>query len=162
MATVDVADDGDIKHSVFPVGNVVETNEWICEDYVCIQLTLGGARRRRPSITSQSPSTKHTSVLRIWRGHIHEQPNMACSGVSKHGFCADAGLDLQRTECGWVVQYFGEAREGFNGYSDPTVLEYGSILSNDALVEEFSTYVRLRVPLGAGPVLDCIGGTVTM
>ena len=31
MATVDVADDGDIKHSVFPVVNVVKTNEWICE-----------------------------------------------------------------------------------------------------------------------------------
>ena len=68
---------------------------------------------------------------------------MACSGVSKHGFCADAGLDLKRTEC-------------------PIILEYGWILRNDALVEEFSKYVRVRVPRSAGPVLDCIGGIVTM
>ena len=43
------------------------------------------------------------------------------------------------------MQYFGEAREGFNGYPDPTVLEHGSILSIDDLMEEFSKYVCLRV-----------------
>ena len=120
--------------------------------------------RRRYLTISRSKGSKLTTVdVAHSGGHQAKRLSRRDSCQNQSMDCKDS-MCIQPTPCGARRTYstFGEAFEGFNGYPDPTIFEYGSILSNDALVEEFSKYVRLRVPLSAGPVLDCIGGTLTM